>query len=174
MPNSEAAQAQTPAGGTPAVASALHLFYSPPGTLRLTVDNAYSYPVVKLYQAAPLSAPGRYLSLLNGKGDEIALVGRIEDLGDDTRAVAEEDLQRRYLTATVRAVTALRNEFGVTYWNVVTDRGARDFVVQNLSESAVWVSDRHILLIDVDGNRFDIPDRAALDSDSRARLDSVL
>jgi hypothetical protein len=152
----------------------LRLFYDPPGTLRLTVDDRYSVPVVKLYQSAPLSRPGHYLSLQDGKGEEVALVDKIDDFGPDTRVVADEEIRRRYLTARVDAITDVRTEFGVTYWHVQTDRGERDFVVQSLSESCVWLSETHILLIDVDGNRFEIKDRNALDEGSRERLATVL
>lgn len=152
----------------------LRLFYDPPGTLRLTVDDRCSYPVVRLYVAAPLSRPGRHLSLQSSKGEEIFLVDRLDDLADESRAAAEEEIRRRYLTARVAAITGIRTEFGITYWNVDTDRGARDFVVQSLSESCVWLSDSHLLLIDVDGNRFEILDRHTLDTASRERLASVL
>lgn len=152
----------------------LRLFYDPPGTLRLTVGEERSYPAVKLYQASPLSRPGRYLSLTNGKGEEIVMIENLQDFTEASRAIAEEEIRRRYLTARVEAITHIRTEFGVTYWHVVTDKGERDFVVQNLSESCVWLSDSHLLLIDVDGNRFEIADSRALDPVSRAHLESVL
>jgi hypothetical protein len=158
-------------------ADALHLFFDPPGTLRLTIGDgweSYSYGAVRLYQAAPLSMPGRYLSLQDSKNEEIFLVDRLDDLNPESRAVAEEEIHRRYLTARVDAVTNIKTEFGITYWNVRTDRGERDFVVQSLSESCVWLSDTHILLIDVDGNRFEIPDRTRLDSVSQQNLATVL
>ena len=60
------------------------------------------------------------------------------------------------------------------YWTVETDRGTRDFVSQNLQENAVWLSDTHLLLLDVDGNRFEILDVTALDSKSRAYVTSIL
>lgn len=152
----------------------LHLFHEPAGTLRLTVDDHMSYPKVAIYQASPLRRPGRYLSLLDGKGDEIALVPSLDDLTPQSRAAAEEALRRRYLTARITAVAGMKQEFGVTYWHVDTDRGPRDFVVQSLSESCQWLSERHLLFVDVDGNRFEIPDRDALDAASRAHLDAVL
>ena len=151
-----------------------HLFYDPPGTLRLTVADEQSYPAVKLFQAAPLSRPGRYLSLVNGKGEEITMVENLQDFAPDARSVAEEEMRRRYLTCRVESVTHTRAEFGVTYWQVDTDRGPRDFVIQSLSESCVWLSDTHLLLIDVDGNRFEIADRNALDAASQVQLDKVL
>lgn len=155
-------------------ATELNLFYEPMGTLRLTVGDRWSYPQVKLYQAAPLSQPGKYLSLQSGKGEEIVLVENLEDFMPEARAVVEEEIRRRYLTAKIETITEIRTEFGVTYWHVETDRGPRDFVMQSLSESCIWLSDTHLLLIDVDGNRFEIVDRTALGPGSQSRLASVL
>jgi hypothetical protein len=160
--------------GNPPNAGELHLFYEPAGTLRLTVGDRWSYRQVKLYQAAPLSQPGQYLSLQSGKGEEIVMVKALEDFTPESRTAVEEEIRRRYLTAKVRTITDIRTEFGITYWHVETDRGPRDFVMQSLSESCIWLSDTHLLLIDVDGNRFEIPDRSALDAASKTRLTSVL
>ncbi|MFN3652120.1 MAG: DUF1854 domain-containing protein [Armatimonadota bacterium] len=151
----------------------IRLFYQPAGTLRATVGEDRSYPVVRLYQAWPLSRPGQYLSLQDAKGDEFALVPRLEDLAPESRLVAQEEIRRRYLTARVDAVESVRTEFGVTYWTVRTDKGARDFVVQSLSESCVWLSERHVLISDVDGNRFEIGDLTTLDEASKRWLELV-
>jgi len=152
----------------------LSLFYSPPGTLRLTIADDHSYTTVKLFQSSPLSLPGRYLSLQSGRNEEILLIPELSVLMPSARQTAEEELRRRYLTSRVNKVTEVRTEFGITYWHVETDRGPRDFVVQSMSESCLWLSDDHILLTDVDGNRFEIASRAGLDTDSQAQLDSVL
>lgn len=95
-------------------------------------------------------------------------------LPPESLAAVREELRRRYLTATVTAVTHARVEFGATYWNVITDRGPRDFVAQSLQENALWLSDHHLLLLDVDGNRFEIPDVNALDPHSRATITAIL
>jgi hypothetical protein len=152
----------------------LHLFHQPPGTLRLTVGDDHSYAEVKLYQAWPLSSPNRFLSLVNGKGDEITMIEELDALLPASRVVAEEELRRRYLTARVQSVREIRTEFGVTYWHVSTDKGERDFVVQSMSESCVWLSDRHLLIIDVDGNRFEFEDLTAYDAASKGRLSAVI
>lgn len=152
----------------------LKLFYQPPGTLRLTVGDEKSYPKVSLYQSAPLSRPGEYLSLLDSKSEEIALVKHLNELTPESRAIAEQELRRRYLTAKIKAITGIKQEFGVTYWHVDTDRGPRDFVVQSLSESCAWLSDSHLLITDVDGCRFEIEDRNVLDAPSKRFLEQVL
>ena len=74
----------------------------------------------------------------------------------------------------MQRLVSLKQEFGVTYWEAETDRGVRDFVVRDLQENCVWLSESHLLLIDVDGSRFEIPDRRLLDERSEQLLDSIL
>jgi hypothetical protein len=152
----------------------LHLFYEPEGMPRLTVKNDRSYPKVKVVLAAPLSRPREHVSFLNGKGEEIVMLPSLEDLDAESRQVAEQELQRRYLTCQVQQLLSLRQEFGVTYWEADTDRGVRDFVIRDHQENCVWLSETHLLLIDVDGSRFEIPDRRLLDERSQQLLDSIL
>jgi hypothetical protein len=151
----------------------LRVFHHPPGTVRVTVNDERSYWDVKVFQAWPLSEPGKHVSFQDGKGDEILMLEDLSGLDPASREVTEEELRRRYLTARVEAVRHIRTEFGVTYWHVGTDRGERDFVVQSLSESCVWLSPKHVLIVDVDGNRFEIPDFNALDAPSRQHLETV-
>jgi hypothetical protein len=79
----------------------------------------------------------------------------------------QQELRQRYLTAVVTSVDNARQEYGATYWNVQSDRGPREFITQNLQETALWLSDDHLLLLDVDGSRFEIPSVSALDVRSR-------
>lgn len=152
----------------------LRLFYYPKDRLRLTVAEERSYPTVRPVWSAPLSHPDRYLALLDKKGNEIVLVTDPGALPSDSRAAVDAEMRRRYLTAVVGGITQARVEFGATYWNVETDRGPRDFVTQSLQENAQWLSSTHLLLIDVDGNRFEVPDVAALDERSRAFIHAIL
>jgi hypothetical protein len=152
----------------------LRIFHEPKDRLRLTIGEEKSFPTVKPVWAAPLSRPGKYLALLNGKGDEITTVADPKSLDKESYDAVMEELHRRYLTATVTAVTHAKQEFGATYWNVETDRGARDFVTQNLQENAIWLGDTHLLLLDVDGNRFEITDVSALDDSSRKYVEMIL
>ena len=158
----------------PIAAGDIRLYYDPPGCLRMTVADDRSYPAVKLFLAWPLVSTRTYLSLQDSKGEEIVMLDRLEDLPAESQRTAEEELRRRYLTARIQRVTSVRTEFGVTYWDVETDRGVRDFVVQSVSESCLWLTPRHLVIVDVDGNRFEIQDMQAMDADSRRWLDSVL
>jgi hypothetical protein len=143
--------------------------------LRATLDGDRSMLQVKPVWAAPMSRPNKYLALLDGKDKEFALLEHPEtELDADSWAAAQQELRARYLTARVQRVTGARQEYGAAYWSVESDRGPRDFVTQNLQENAQWLSDDHLLLLDVDGNRFEIASIRGLDDRSRALVEAVL
>lgn len=152
----------------------LNLFHYPKDTLRLTVGEDRSYIAVKPVWSSPLTYPNKYLSLLNGKGEEIAMVSDPQMLQPDSLKAVKEELSRRYLTATVTSILHAKGEFGSTYWHVATNRGERDFVTQSLQENAQWLSPTHLLLIDVDGNRFEIEDVTSLDERSRKYIEETV
>ena len=152
----------------------LRLFREPSWVLRLTIDVDRSYLKVKVVRAAPLSYPDRYISFLDAKDEEICMVDDLEQLDQQIRSLIDEELDRRYLTATILQVDAVRNEYGTSYWDVETDRGQREFVVQNVSENAQWLGDHRLLIIDVDGNRFEIPRLDELDKKSLGWVEQVI
>lgn len=154
--------------------SELKLFYEPKDRLRLTVGNEKSYVTVKPVWSAPLSRPNTYLALLDGKGEEITMIPDPKTLSPESWEAVQTELHRRYLTAIVTTILHAKVEFGATYWSVETNRGPRDFVTQSLQENAIWLSAHHLLLLDVDGNRFEIPDVTALDARSRHYISAIL
>jgi hypothetical protein len=148
----------------------MKLFFEPEGRLRLSMEDK-SYTEVRLTWASPLSYPGEYLSFLDGKGHEIFMVRHPEsELPEDVWAVAQAEIARRYLNGVVHRILDAKSEFGSTYWRVVTDRGEKEFLTQSLQENAQWLSPSYLLLVDVDGNRYEIPDIHALDERSRQIL----
>lgn len=153
---------------------AIRLFREPAWKLRMTIENDRSYLKVKIVRARPLSSPNRYISFLDGKDEEIWMVPDLSDLDGPTREVLAEELGRRYLTAVVNRVHSVRNDFGATYFDVETDRGRREFVVQNIQEGANWLGERRLLLLDVDGNRFEFPNLDSLDKRSQKLLEVVI
>jgi len=154
--------------------SDLILFHQPKDTLRMTVGEDRSYISVKPVWSSPLTYPNRYLALLNSKGEEITMISDPSSLVPASLAAVKEELSRRYLTATVTSILDAKGEFGSTYWHVETNRGTRDFVTQSLQENAQWLSPKHLMLIDVDGNRFEITDTTALDEKSRRLIEEAV
>lgn len=154
--------------------STVRLYREPAWKLRLTIDNDRSYTRVKVVRAAPLSHPSRYIALLDAKDEEVCMIADMKEMDEDMRVIVQEELDRRYLTSTIESVVSIRNEFGTSYWDVDTHRGHRDFVVQNIAENARWLSSNRLLLVDVDGNRFEIPAIDALDKRSAGLISQAV
>ena len=155
--------------------ASLRVFREPEWMLRLTIGNKVSFPRPKIVRALPLSRPDEYISFLDVKDEEICMVEDLTHLDERSQQVVREELEARYLTAIVARINSVRNEFGTSYWDVETDRGTRDFVVQNVSENARWLDGgNRLLLLDVDGNRFEIPSLTALDKRSQTYIEQVL
>jgi hypothetical protein len=149
-------------------------FHYPKDQLRVTIGNSRSILTVTPAWVAPLSHPGEYLSLLNGKGEEFLLVEDLDQLNPESRPAIEEEIRRRYLTAVIHKVISAKTEWGATYFTVITDRGERDFVMQSLQENAQWLKENHLLLVDIDGNRFEAQDISKLDAESQAIIEKIV
>ena len=154
--------------------AAIRLFREPAWRLRMTIEEDRSYTRVKVVRAAPLSEPDRYICFLDVKDEAICMIKDLEELRAENHEIVREELEMRYLTAYVTRVTNLRNEYGVSYWEVETDRGRREFVAKNVAENAQWLGDSRLFILDVDGNRFEFSDLRKLDKKSQAFIDVVL
>ncbi|MCD6351066.1 MAG: DUF1854 domain-containing protein [Armatimonadetes bacterium] len=134
-------------------------------------DEDKEWRKVLLVRLFPLTEPERWISVVAEDGRE---VGIIEDLGKLNRQdgdLAREELERRYLVPQITAILSCRDRFDLTEWTVETDRGRITFTTRNARESAKSPLPGRLVLVDVEGNRFDIPDRDALDPLSRRLLD---
>jgi len=154
--------------------ASMRFFLEPESRLRLTVDESYSVVEVVPAWAAPLTNPDRYLCFLNPKGEEVTMVESLNVLDESSRSAVEFAIAQRYLTSRIERILEARVEFGATYWTVQTNRGVREFVAQSLQENAQWMGENHLLLIDIDGNRFEILDTTVMDAQSQKYIDTIL
>jgi hypothetical protein len=138
--------------------------------LRLTLEGDRCYLQVSAVRAFPLSEPLRYISLRDATDDEIGIVADAAALDEGSRRLLEEELDRRYMVPVITAVLGIVERFGSVEWRVATDRGERSFTTRNLRENVTQPAPTRYLISDVDGNRFDIRDIAALDAASQRFL----
>lgn len=152
----------------------IRLFRDAKGILRLTIEGDRSYLRVKVCRAFPLSCAGQYIGFADGMDRQIAVIKDLNALDPDSRRVAQEELRRRYFTARIRSVDDVKEMFGVVQWRVTTDRGPREFVVRGMRESIFEIENNHLLIVDVDGNRFELPPLDEMDPRSRALVEKVM
>ena len=152
----------------------IRLFREPAWHLRMTIEGDRTYLRVKIVRAVPLSDPDRYICFLDANDEVICMVDDVTTLSVENQAIIREELDLRYMTSRVERVHSIRSEYGVSYWEVTTDRGPREFVVKNVGEDARWLDEKRVLILDVDGNRFEVADLGALDRRSRGLIEMVL
>ena len=122
----------------------------------------------------PLTAPAEQAVVYSAEGKELALIPRLSALDKNSRQALTAHLRRRTLTAAITRVKDLAQQFGAIYWDVETDRGPREFVLKGVTEHVRFLSEKRMLITDVDGNRFEIKDLSALDKASQDLIDLVL
>ena len=155
-------------------AGKVRLFKDPDWVLRMTIEGDRSYLLVKVVRAAPLTQPDRYFCILDIKDEAICMLEDLDQLEKNSHPFVFEEMERRYLTAEIESIESLQNEYGVSYWNVETNRGTREFVAKSVAEHAQWLGERRLMIFDVDGNRFEVTDIDKLDKRSQGLLESVL
>jgi hypothetical protein len=149
--------------------SAIRLYREPEWVLNVSVCG-HPYADIRVVRAAPLTCPDRYICFLDANEHEICIVEDPFSLDADTRRILKEELDRRYLTSEIRKIHSARREGGACYFETDTNRGRREFVVQETPEALRWLGDHRLLLIDVDGNRFEARDIRLLDRKSAKLL----
>ena len=144
----------------------VRLFRSPMGSPRLEIRDEMCYPRVTIRRILPLSDPGHYISLGLGDDVEIGIVVDPSQLDPDSLTIVREELDKRYFTPTITRIHRVKERFGVHEWDAETSRGRVTFSVQGLHQNVKQVPPARLLVTDVRGNRYDVPDYYKLDPDS--------
>ena len=142
------------------------LFRSPMGAPRLEILEEVCYTRVAVRRILPLSDPNRYISLGIGEDVEIGIIEDPSRLDPESQEILREELDKRYFTPIIQKVYRVKERFGIHDWEVETSRGRITFSVQGLHQNVRQFPPARLLVTDVRGNRYDIPDYQRLDSHS--------
>lgn len=149
-------------------------------TVRATVDDPAigpprSWRRVQIARAFPLSKPNQYIGLRDAADKDIGMLATLDGLDPDSRKIIDEELTRRYFLPIIQHVYSVKEEFGITTWDVETDKGRCGFFVQNLRES-FWemVPRQRAIITDKDGLRYEFPDLTRLDTKTLNVLSRVI
>lgn len=138
---------------------------------RLEFERDGEWSEVTLVRLFPLTDAESWISVLDSDGNEVGILLRLGGLTDESRRAASEELERRYLVPEITRILACRAlRHGLMRWAVETDKGRATFITRYLREQIKEPAPTRLSLIDVEGNRYDIPDIGALDPDSRRLL----
>ena len=154
----------------------LRLFrtHSDDATVRLTLDGDRSWREVRIARAFPFSKPDSYIGLRDGDDKDIGILTTLDGLDAESRAIIEDELEKRYFTPRIERVLTVDEQFGVVTWEVETDKGPRRFLVRNLRDSTFPLGSNRLMMTDTDGNRYEFPDVRTVGPKAMAVLSKVL
>lgn len=131
------------------------------------------YPRVGVYLTFPLTNPEEYISIRESdeKAKEIGMIEKLSQLPKEQQEMLQEQIKLRYFMPVITKVLDIKDEYGYAYWNVVTTFGACRFTTQMSGDAVIHLTDSRLLVTDIDGNRYEIPDFYQLGVMERKKLD---
>ncbi len=135
---------------------------------------------VVILRSFPVTNPDEFLSVREpdskkqGRGKEIGMIRRITDFDEATGILFLEELDRRYFSPQLLKITSCKEKFGYSYWEAETTAGHVMFILNNPFSNIRVLEDGRIIINDIDGNSFEIPDPKKLDPASYRKIEIYL
>jgi hypothetical protein len=146
-----------------------------PGAIHLRVHlEDLCVRSARLKSAFPLSNPDEFVSILDGAGNEVAIIEDPVQLDPQSRELMQSEFDRRYFTPRLGHLNVVRLEAGMWHFVADSQRGEVDFFVRNWRDSAQEISPGRWYINSVDGARYEIADLEGLDAGSRKLMDQLL
>lgn len=151
-------------------------------SMTLTNDDGTTefFERIIILRAFPITAPDEFLSVREpdskkmGRGKEIGMIRYMKDFDEATQRLFLEELDRRYFSPQLQKITSVKEKFGYLYWDAETDAGHVTFIMNNPFSNIRVLEDGRIIINDIDGNIFEIPDPKSLDSTSFKKIEIYL
>ncbi|HEY9105516.1 MAG TPA: DUF1854 domain-containing protein [Roseateles sp.] len=143
------------------------------GKLVLTDLDGATHVGVTPVRAHPISAPDEGLSLVGTHGHELAWVERLSALPDGPRKLLEAELAAREFHPVMKRLISVNTFATPSTWRVDTDRGEVDFVLKS-EEDIRRLEEGRLLITSTHGVQMEVPDRWALDKQSKRLLERFL
>lgn len=121
-----------------------------------------------------ISRPRSYIQLLYKNDREVGVLRDMDSLDPQSERALQEALDKFYVIPKIIEIKDIYEEYGVTRWDVVTDRGHRIFEVQSRNTDIHLLDNGRVLIRDVDNNRYEIPDYRELSKESYKLLEGEI
>ena len=129
-------------------------------------DGAAEFENLRARRIFPLSGKADYVSLQGKKDKEMVLLADLGKMDKESRAALEDALARMYYVARITRIDSIEETWGVSHWQVQTDRGYASFEVIDRSKIRK-VSAGRLVITDADGNRFEVSNVEDMDEKSQ-------
>lgn len=136
-----------------------------------------SWERVQIVRSFPFSHKDSFLSVreCTETAKEIGIIRELhKDFPEETAALIEKSLNQRYFMPVIEKIYSIKERSGYIYFNVKTEKGRQEFTVRSNSNAIIPFTESRLFITDVDNNRYEIPDTAALNPKELSKLDLYL
>ncbi len=129
---------------------------------------------VKLIRAYPYKLTEDYICVHSIDDNEIGIIKSLSDLDKASKKACIEELNARYYCPTVMKIKGIKERMGNFYFETVIDEKDKSFTVRDITKNLRFASEDTLLIFDVDGNRYIIPQFSKTEEKSRRLLEPYL
>ncbi|MCL2361741.1 MAG: DUF1854 domain-containing protein [Defluviitaleaceae bacterium] len=154
-------------------------FYTADGGFTGLKYKGEDYKHIVLRRIMPIDQPMNYISIADHDNKEIAILKDVNDLAKDQRLIVERELDNRYYSPQVLDIMSVKDKLGYVYMEMrLRNKQGNEYdkscAVKDVSRNIRMLSSNSVIIFDVDGNRYVVPDLQQLNKQSLRKLDSYL
>ena len=132
-----------------------------------------------LSRAFPFEKPFEYISVFDKNKREIGFIRSLaEDFDETVCARLMRELEEAYYCPVIQRILSVKTQRGISYWQVQCDFGETTFSLRDVYVDMRKIEgpngELRLLITDVYGNRYEIPNANALDRQSYRRIELFL
>lgn len=121
---------------------------------------------MELRRMFPISGKNKYIAVVDGDGNEQAMIRDVANLDEESRKAVESCLEEYYMMPRILRFIDMTDKFGIWIWTAETDKGVAKFEIRNHLTAVKPLFDNRVLIKDANDNRYEIPDYTKLDKRS--------
>lgn len=129
---------------------------------------------VKLIRSYPYSLSDEYICVHDLEDNEIGIIRDLKELDSQSYENAVKELNNRYYCPTVSSVKSIKERMGHFYFETIIDGKEKNFTVRDLTRNLRFAGKDTLLIFDVDGNRYIIPQYEKIETKSRRLIEPYL
>ncbi|MHC4884294.1 MAG: DUF1854 domain-containing protein [Planctomycetota bacterium] len=109
-----------------------------------------------------------------GEEEELGIIEDLSVLNAEQQEIVRQAIDNRYFMPEIATIESIHSEHGLDEWTVLTDRGPRVFYVTEVKDNLTVDARGMVLVTDIEGCRYKIPDPNALPPSDQAQLAKVM
>ncbi|MBE6541165.1 MAG: DUF1854 domain-containing protein [Ruminococcaceae bacterium] len=135
---------------------------------------------VTIRRAFPFSCPDEFISVHQSdpkekaRNGEIGMIRNINIFDKETIDIINADLNTRYFIPELKKITYVKEKFGDLYCDVETSAGNMRIVIRNPYGRINTLPDGRVLISDLEGSHFIIPDIKTFDKRSYRYIEAYI